>query len=159
MERIVASCPQIGFDAFLLVGKCPNTEGLCTFHHSSPERVWPCEIPYRIRPAAQPAAESLLAAIERQASWSRTDRRHGCGLCAIPALIKAGLSAVKIVGRGAATVQKVRNVALAAEFIELATTLDDFTLYRQRAMHAHRRRFGAACHPNVCYYPEFYLGE
>ncbi len=54
---------------------------------------------------------------------------------------------------------KVRNAALTREFIDLAASEGDFNVYRNRAMEAHRKRFGSSCHPNVCYYPEFYLGE
>lgn len=159
MAKIVAACPQVRFDAFLLIGKCPNTEGLCTFHHSSPDRIWPCEIPYRITPQEEPASETVLAAIVRQKRWSVTNRRHGCGLCAIPALRRAGLFGVKLVGRGAPTAQKVQNVSLVREFLNLASTQEDFAAYRRAAVAAHRRRFGAGCDPNVCYYPEYYLGE
>ncbi len=160
MTAIAARTRGVRLDAFLLVGKCPNTEGLCTFHHSSPDRVWPCEIPYRITPlAGGEPSESLRGAMERQGSWATTNRRHGCGLCAIPHLLRSGLWGLKLVGRGAATEQKVRNVLLVRDFIDLAATEPDLERYRHKARAAHRRRFGSACSPNVCYYPEFYQGE
>jgi putative protease len=92
----------------------------------------------------------------RQASWSETNRRHGCGLCAIPHLKKAGINGLKLVGRGAPAAQKVRNVILTREFVALAESCTDFSEYQHKAMAAHRERFGAACHQNVCYYPEFF---
>lgn len=159
MAQVMKKLPQVRFDAFMLVGKCPNTEGLCTFHHSSPDRIWPCEIPYRISPLREPASPALARAMNRQASWSDTDRRHGCGLCAIPHLKEAGIYGLKLVGRGAPTAQKVKNVLLVRDFIDLASAAEDFESYRKMAMAAHRRRFGAPCSPNVCYYPEFYQGE
>lgn len=159
MAEMVRQVPQMRFDAFLLVGKCPNTEGLCTFHHASPDRIWPCEIPYRIRPLQEPASPALLAAVSRQDSWSRTDRRHGCGLCAIPHLLRAGLWGVKLVGRGAPSAQKVANLKVTREFLDLARQEDDFERYRRLARKAHLRRFGTPCSPNVCYYPEFYQAE
>jgi putative protease len=159
MASVVGKLPQVRFDAFMLVGKCPNTEGLCTFHHSSADRIWPCEIPYRITPSQEPVSPALAEAINRQGSWSRTDRRHGCGLCALPHLRKAGISGVKLVGRGAPSAQKVKNILLVRDFIALAETGEDFAVYRKKAMAAHRRRFGVPCSPNVCYYPEFYDGE
>lgn len=154
MAAIAAAVPEVRCDAFLLVGKCPNTEGLCTFHHVSPERIWPCEIPYDIAPAGRAPSPALVAAMARQAGWSQTDRRHGCGLCAIPLLKNAGIDGLKLVGRGAPAAQKIRNVLLAREFVRLAETETDFAVYRRRAMRAHRQRFGADCHPNICYYPE-----
>jgi putative protease len=158
MKSIIQACPGIQCDAFLLVGKCPNTEGLCTFHHSSTEKIWPCEIPYELEPLSEPASSVLEIAMRRQGSWSETNRRHGCGLCAIPLLQTAGVHALKLVGRGAPTAQKVRNVSLTREFLALAESCTDFEGYRRKAVAAHRKRFGAACHQNVCYYPEFFDG-
>lgn len=160
MADIAAAVPEVRCDAFLLVGKCPNTEGLCTFHHVSPDRIWPCEIPYEISPAeAGEPSPRLQAAMARQASWSRTDRRHGCGLCAIPLLKAGGIDGLKLVGRGAPSTQKVSNILLAREFLTLVETEPDFNAYRRRAMAAHQKRFGAACHPNICYYPELLSDE
>lgn len=153
MAEIAGRLPQVRFDAFILIGKCPNTEGLCTFHHSSADRLWPCEIPYTLRPEHEPASPRLRAAMARQASWADTDRRHGCGLCAIPALRQAGIYGLKLVGRGAPTVQKLKNLRLVAEFLRLSA--DDPAAYRRRARQAHRQRFGSLCSANVCYYPEF----
>jgi putative protease len=154
MANIVAAVPEVRCDAFLLVGKCPNTEGLCTFQHASPERIWPCEIPYQITSAGQEPGPALRAAMQRQASWAHTDRRHGCGLCAIPGLKRSGLYGLKLVGRGAPSAQKVSNILLAREFLALAGETEDPATYRRRAMAAHRARFGADCHQNICYYPE-----
>lgn len=160
MAAIAAAVPEVRCDAFLLVGKCPNTEGLCTFHHVNPDRVWPCEIPYEIAPLEGSEPSPVLrAAISHQASWSRTDRRHGCGLCAIPLLKRGNIDGLKLVGRGAPTAQKVRNILLTREFLDLAATEPDFAVYRRRAMAAHHLRFGAACHPNICYYPELLSDE
>ncbi len=158
MASIVQRTPGILCDAFLLVGKCPNSEGLCTFHHSSSEKIWPCEIPYEINPLADGASLRLQQVIQRQNSWSKTNRRHGCGLCAIPALQKSGIHGLKLVGRGAPAAHKVRNVTLTREFLDLASRITDFDEYRKKAMAAHRKRFGAVCHQNVCYYPEFFNG-
>ncbi|GAB4165567.1 MAG: peptidase U32 family protein [Geothermobacteraceae bacterium] len=159
MARVVAAVPDVGFDAFLLVGKCPNTEGLCTFHHSSQDKIWPCEIPYKINVIDGENSSNIEKAVMRQASWSRSNRRHGCGLCAIPHLAQAGLTGLKLVGRGAPLAMKLANLNLARDFLHLAFETDDFTEYRRQAVAAHARRFGSPCSPNVCYYPEFYLGE
>lgn len=159
MAAIIRQVPEVRFDAFLLVGKCPNTEGLCTFHHSSPDKIWPCEIKYDIKPLCEGDEGKLDGAMKRQNSWSETNRRHGCGLCAIPHLMNAGIHGLKLVGRGAPAMQKVRNVVLTKEFIRLAKRCDDFSEYKRRAMAAHHERFGAACHQNVCYYPEYFYSD
>ena len=158
MAATIEQVPEVLCDAFLLVGKCPNSEGLCTFHHSSTDKIWPCEIPYEISALADGASARLQHAMQNQSSWSETNRRHGCGLCAIPQLREAGVHGLKLVGRGAPAAQKVRNVVLVKEFLALAESVADFAEYRRLAMAAHRDRFGAACHQNICYYPEFFDG-
>jgi putative protease len=158
MTAIIAAAPQVRCDAFLLVGKCPNSEGLCSFHHASPDKLWPCEIPYEISTLQVDTSPALERAMVRQDGWSKTDRRHGCGLCAIPQLRRAGVYGVKLVGRGAPAAQKVRNILLTREFLTLAEETTGFSEYRRRAMVAHHQRFGAACHQNVCYYPEYLNG-
>jgi putative protease len=156
MSAIVAAHPGIHFDAFLLVGNCPNTEGLCTFHHSSPDRIWPCEIPYAIEAVESGTSVALQSTIDQQASWSHSNRRHGCGLCAIPALQQAGIFGLKLVGRGAPTAAKVRNVLLAVEFDQLSLSGEERESFQNKARAAHRHRFGQDCSTNVCYYPEFF---
>ena len=156
MTSIVAAHPKLNFDAFLLVGNCPNTEGLCTFHHSSPDRIWPCEIPYTIEALEPDAAERLQPVIARQSSWSKSNRRHGCGLCAIPALLQAGIFGLKLVGRGAPTVIKTRNILMATEFDLLAQSGESLDGFQKKARDAHRQSFSQDCSSNVCYYPEFF---
>lgn len=159
MEAIVLASPGVACDAFLLVGKCPNTEGLCTFHHSSPDKIWPCEIPYQIEALNPPPTALLQDAMARQGSWSQSDRRHGCGLCAIPDLGRIGIDGLKLVGRGAPAARKIAHVRLVRQMLELAKEEQDFTLYRQKAIAAHQRNFGADCSRNVCYYPEFFPND
>jgi len=159
VSALVEAVPGMRLDVFILVGKCPNTEGLCTFHHVRDDRVWPCEIPYRIEPRDSLAGPLLLAARERQRSWAESDRRHGCGLCALPELLKGGIHGLKLVGRGGSTAMKVANLQLVKRFLDKAAGGLAPDVYREEARVAHRQRFGSPCAPNVCYYPEFCQGE
>ncbi len=159
VSELVEALPGMRLDVFLLVGKCPNTEGLCTFHHARTDRVWPCEIPYRIEAYASTASPRLERAMSRQASWSHSNRRHGCGLCAIPELSRAGVFGLKLVGRGASTAMKVANLKLVRHFLELAESGLAPEQYRREARQAHLQRFGSPCSPNVCYYPELCQGD
>ncbi len=156
MTQIRRQVPDLPCDAFLLVGKCPNTEGLCTFHHASADKIWPCEIPYQLEAETAPASAPLIEAMARQQSWSQSERKHGCGLCAIPHLLDAGIDGLKLVGRGAPTLRKVKNLQLAKRFVQLAAEQLDFASYQRQALQAHREHFGIGCCENVCYYPEFY---
>lgn len=156
MAAIVAASPDVACDAFLLVGKCPNTEGLCTFHHSNVDKIWPCEIPYEIAPLQGLPSEVLQKAMVQQGSWSQTDRRHGCGLCALPALARIGIDGLKLVGRGAPAKRKIAHVRLVRQLLDLAREELDFSRFQKQTMAAHQRNFATDCSPNVCYYPEFY---
>lgn len=156
---LTAALPELKLDAFVLIGKCPNTEGLCTFHHARSDRIWPCEICYDIAPLAGQESERLASARQRQSSWSESDRRHGCGLCALPALCRAGIHGLKLVGRGAPTAMKKANLLLVKGFLEMVHEGMDEQAYRRAARQAHARRFGSPCSANVCYYPEFCQGE
>ena len=156
MAEIRRQVADIPCDAFLLVGKCPNTEGLCSFHHSSSDKIWPCEIPYRIEPLAKPASVEVQQAMAVQSGWSASNRRHGCGLCAIPQLLEAGFDGLKLVGRGAPTARKIANIATTVEFVGLAKKKLDFLTYRKEAIASHQRIFGVSCNENVCYYPELF---
>ncbi|MBI4651484.1 U32 family peptidase, partial [Candidatus Desantisbacteria bacterium] len=42
ITEIVNCVTDVKFDVFILIGKCPNIEGLCTFLHDSPDRNWHC---------------------------------------------------------------------------------------------------------------------
>ncbi|MCF6178916.1 MAG: U32 family peptidase [Geopsychrobacter sp.] len=156
MTTIRQQVPDLPCDAFLLVGKCPNTEGLCSFHHSSSDKIWPCEIPYHIEPIEKPGSDRLQQVMDRQAGWAKSNRRHGCGLCAIPRLLAAGFDGLKLVGRGAPTHRKLINIRTAREYLNLAHQISDFSTYRQRAIASHKRIFGVSCSQNVCYYPELF---
>ncbi|MBW2520717.1 MAG: U32 family peptidase [Deltaproteobacteria bacterium] len=159
IKAIADAVPSVPCDVFMLVGKCPNTEGLCTFHHANPERIWPCEIPYKIKALEGDGSKTLKKAMARQASWSKTNRRHACGLCAIPALLHSKISGLKLVGRGAPSDAKIANVKMTQEFIALAQAESNFNRYQNKALRAYRKRFGSVCNPNVCYYPEFFPGS
>ncbi len=145
MGEIVAAHPDVAFEAFVLVGKCPNAEELCSFQHTAADRRWPCEIPYRLHAFdGAPLPEDHPVA-RRQRRWQGCDRRQACGLCAITELARRGIRHFKIVGRGGPTAAKVANVELVAGFIRRGDP--------REAREAYRARFGRACDPLICYYP------
>jgi len=159
LTSLVTALPGMRLDAFVLVGKCPNTEGLCSFHHARQDRVWPCEICYAIEPFEGDGSALFDQARERQRSWGESNRRHGCGLCALPALCRAGVYGLKLVGRGAPTAMKQANLQLVGHFLDQVRESMDEPAYRRAARAAHARRFGSPCSANVCYYPEFCQGD
>jgi len=136
-------------------GRCPNIEGFCTHLHDDPRRAWPCELRYEKEWIGQGEAipPEILAAIERNEG---ADRFFSCGLCAVPLLERAGVHALKIVGRGSETARKVaavRAVASMRAYGRGAIPCPDDCAARGMALY--RETFGRPCRPENCYFPEF----
>ncbi len=147
--RIIAAEPEMDFEAFLMYGKCPNVEGLCSFFHDdSPEHIWPCGYPCDLVPAA---AATPAAAV--QATWSGTPRGNACGLCGYYELEKAGLAAVKIAGRGRRTEEKLQAVRAIAALRDVSLTGAGPGAMAEMARHVHVDMFDSGCDPYSCYFP------
>jgi putative protease len=144
IEEITSSLPELDFEAFVFVGKCPNEEAHCFFQHTAPDKRWPCEIMQTVHAAEDNPLR------QRFKRWSGCDRRFSCGLCAIAGLIDRGVAIQKLVGRGGPSAGKIENIKLVRRFI------DDRTLGREEALDSYKSRFGSNCDPLVCYYPELH---
>ncbi len=152
MSAIVKANPASAFDAFIMIGKCPNIEGFCGFTHGSPSLIWPCEEPYRME-AAQGGGRAADI-INAQMGWSRVNRRQACGLCAVSRLDRAGVTALKLVGRGGPTAMKVKVASAVRRMLDLSEQgVGDDELH-MKATGLYREIFGAACNPYICYFPE-----
>jgi putative protease len=83
LKEVASLCkdsPEMDFEVFILVGKCPNIEGMCSFLHDNSDGRWPCEWAYSVTCADGSAPpDGIGTAIDGVRS---TDRRDGCGLCA-----------------------------------------------------------------------------
>lgn len=151
IKALLRDVPDMEFEAFILVGKCPNIEGLCSFLHDSPDRRWPCEWPVSISCAdGEAPPEDVCRAVD---GTRLSDRRDACGLCALPALVEAGVSAFKVVGRGAPTERKVGLVrALSTSFSGMDDPAGDWTAACRDTFQA---LFGHPCTAHNCYYPRW----
>ncbi len=152
MAGIIKSNKVASFDSFIMIGKCPNIEGFCSFTHNSPNLVWPCEERYRIDVIKGDTKAGEI--IKAQKGWSLVNRRQACGLCAVPRLKKAGVSALKLVGRGGPTEVKVAVTQAVRAVLDLV----DGGIAEEE-MHAsarllYRKIFGTDCNPYICYFPE-----
>lgn len=154
MAGIVKASPDVEFDAFIMVGKCPNIEGFCTFTHVSPDLIWPCEKRYAITPT-QPGGRSS-GIVDAQSGWSSVNRRHACGLCGLPGLKKAGVTALKIVGRGGPTAVKVKVISAVRHALSLLDSDAGGTEYSASCKEIYRATFGCDCNAYVCYFPELW---
>lgn len=146
---LVRGAPEMEFEAFILVGKCPNIEGLCSFLHDSPDKRWPCEWPISV---TCEDGEAPPGDVCRALDGTRvSDRRDACGLCALPALVTAGVSGFKVVGRGAPTGRKVSLVkALKESLGNLENSTGEWPVICRETFHT---LFDHACTAHNCYYP------
>lgn len=152
MAAIVGSAPDIEFEAFILVGKCPNEEAYCSFQHNSPSKRWPCEIGYRFYEGGEMCeADPALPQVSAKLRWMASDRRMGCGVCAIPELRKMGVGILKLVGRGGPTPGKVANLNLVRRYVGSGGATD--------ARPGYEERFGRPCVREVCYFPELFRSK
>jgi putative protease len=161
-SEIAAMVPAAGetrLETIGFRGRCPNIEGFCTHLHDDPRRTWPCELRYEKEWVGQGDAipPGVLAAIERNEG---ADRFFSCGLCAVPLLERAGVHALKIVGRGSETASKVAAVrAVAAMQAYGRETIPDPEACAARGKALYRATFGRPCRLENCYFPEFHPGE
>ncbi len=155
IEALVASSLSTPLVVIGLRGRCPNIEGFCTHLHDDPERSWPCELRYAKEWLGDGDAvpEGIREAIARHEG---VDRRYSCGLCAVPLLERAGVHAVKVVGRGAGTSEKVSAVAAVREMREWGReTVPAPAACALRGKALYRRMHGRPCNPGNCYFPQF----
>lgn len=148
IKSLVESHPDIVFEAFVLVGKCPNEEAYCTLQHTDPGKRWPCEIPYDLF-GPDGILESTHPLAQWHESWSKSDRRKACGLCGVADVTAMGVRHLKLVGRGAPTKNKLANLQLVAGLVR-----KEFSHGEARA--AYENRYGVPCRVLTCYYPELH---
>lgn len=89
-----------------------------------------------------------------QEGWQNFFRSHGCGICAIPELIEAGISGLKLVGRGSALSFKVENIKMVLEALNIHNELQERATTVKRLKELYLKRFNHPCSPYLCYFPE-----
>jgi putative protease len=151
ISTLTAAMPSVEYEAFILVGKCPHIEGLCTFAHDSPDRRWPCEWEWDL---ADEDGDRPPVNISGHFSGTReSDRRDGCGLCALPALKAAGVSIFKVVGRGAPLQRKIHLVGQLSRLLGETPAHPD-EAWLMKCKESYRELYGHLCSEHNCYYPE-----
>jgi putative protease len=156
ISTMTAAMPSVEYEAFILVGKCPHIEGICTFVHDSPDRRWPCEWEWDL---ADEAGDRPPANISEHFSGIReNDRRDGCGLCALPGLKASGVLTFKIVGRGAPLKRKLQLVRQLKRLLgEMPSQPDEAWL--RTCKESYHALYGHHCCEHNCYYPEVDSGD
>lgn len=134
MAACTAAAPGHEYEAFILNEKCHYSGAFCSSLHCD-ELEHICQVPYL--PFGPDCRESLPAA-EPDGSFGES----GCGLCALPQLKAAGITHLKVVGRGAHIECMERDVRT----LRHALALGDASAEEIR-----REIMGNSCSKN-CYY-------
>lgn len=154
IKQITSYNDQFLYDAFIIVGKCPNVEGFCSFLHTNTKKIWPCEQFYEIKVEAENETYSIDRYVNVQKGWQGFPRSQGCGICAIPDLLDSGVSGLKLVGRGSPLSFKVNNIKTVLEAINIHKNYDDRKSAVLELKRLYQARFGYECSPYSCYFPE-----
>lgn len=151
ISSLAASVPDMEYEAFILVGKCPNIEGICTFVHDSSDQRWPCEWEWDLDDGS---GANLPLSISQHFSGIRdNDRRDGCGLCALPALKASGVSTFKVVGRGAPLKRKLQLVEHLSLLMGKMPEQPE-EAWIEECKGNYTRIYGHSCCEHNCYYPD-----
>lgn len=134
------------WEAFAMNELCHFTGAYCAGLHSD-ELAHLCHVPWRLGPV-----EACGDPAGPEAPTGGADPAlpgfSGCGLCALPSLHRAGVTHLKVVGRGAAAEDMVRDITALRR--ALAVMDDTLSLAEWRET-VRRICFDGAC-SGVCYY-------
>ncbi|MCX7991659.1 MAG: U32 family peptidase [Proteobacteria bacterium] len=150
IRGIISNSKAIEFDAFILIGKCPNVEGFCSLLHTNADKIWPCEQNYRLK-----GSEDI---IKVQSNWQGFYRSQSCGICGIPYLLSIGIGALKIVGRGSSTRFKIENIKMIKEALSLEREIAEKKVLVKEFKKLYKTRFNHPCNSYCCYFPEIGFG-
>ncbi len=152
--------PGVEFEAFLLNDGCVFEEGLCVTTHAAGAFC------LNDGEQSQDLSEQTLEGYE---FWKWTLNHCGCktsrgypvgpcGLCALPRLLTAGVSSLKVVGREASLVRKEASVRLASMALELARNGAGPEEIREAVIEL---RGGASLceEAHLCYYPDVWTKQ
>ena len=137
VENIVRSCPDIEFETFIFNDRCPFLESNCHTLHGLPGQDSFCHVEWEhefipLGDGGKESEEDWYEHLEHHKKWLWASRNCNdsytltkvpngtCGLCAIPDLMAAGITSVKIVGREVPDYRKMLSVKIVAKVLEKA---------------------------------------
>lgn len=147
---------QLEYEAFILNEWCHYSGGFCNSLHCD-ELVHLCKVPYQLAKVRDTSEEYLNGIDVERDDFECDDEEWeehyqlgatGCGLCALPKLKAAGITHVKLVGRGNYPDYMERDIRNLKRAISLAKEIPDQQEFLQ-SMKA--ELFPKGC-SQVCYY-------
>jgi len=135
MAACIRALPGFEFEAFALNEKCHYSGAFCSSLHCD-ELDHLCHVPY------QPSGPGFAAPAEE--SDYHGFGASGCALCALGTLKQAGVTHLKVVGRGAHTDCLKRDITLLRRALEMQDASPE---------DIRREILGGVCGKN-CYYPD-----
>ena len=171
--EIADEVPDMEIEAFILNDGCVYEEGTCNTIHLPGRMGGPiCLDDYRYshrrrdgRALSARQRERLAENDEAYRKWlwyrfscgfSTTERRQPfgpCGLCAVPAMRKGSLAAIKIAGREAPLARKLASVEMVRSIVDRDATGASEAEVKEMAMHL-RPSVDHCQSGYMCYYPE-----
>lgn len=151
IAQIIAGCPGVEYEAFLINEPCRFADGNCLGLHNTRAGAlcrYLDDAPKSYRAFGGELVFSQ-AEFRRNGQAYATFLRQPCGLCAVYDLMRAGVGALKISGRLLSGTTLARQTALACENIRLAAASADCAAFLAQV----RRDDEAACaRGGNCYY-------
>ena len=136
MAACIATAPELEYEAFVLNENCHFSGAHCLSLHCD-ELEALCRVPYRaVGPDCTAPYEPACAAEDGFGA-------SGCGLCALPRLRRAGVTRLKVVGRGSHIDWIERDVRMLRRALEMGDAAPEEL--RRELLHDH-------C-SGACYYP------
>lgn len=136
ISACIAAVPNAEYEAFMLNERCQYSGAYCSSLHCD-ELEHICHVPYR-------AVGSDMQPMPADENDPEAFGAGGCGLCALPGLRRAGVTHLKVVGRGAHIQLLERDIRLLRRAMELGDVSADVL---------RRELLKGKCAQN-CYYPE-----
>jgi U32 family peptidase len=160
IKALIEKSPDVEYEAFILNARCHFSDCYCNFFHPTKSNQFLCKnvtsLEFLDSSGDIIDNENINQQITEYRQWNRfcpesdyAEKEH-CGVCAIPYLKDAGVTALKIVGRARPTEEKIKNIILLRECINLIGEGDN-----ESFKHKVKKLVGDACgKPYSCYYPD-----
>ena len=152
-----ANKQKLETECFVLNAICPFIDGLCTFQHVVESnaklavRPLACRADYSVRVSSKEPGEKQSVAKAHVNLWSN-GIKNDCGLCALPWIVEAKATSVKIAGRANSLHKKLADLEAVKQAIALAGKLPK-KRFVDEAGRIYFELFKQNCACKNCYYP------